>query len=117
MPQAPYTLRSSLTRRDSALLRDIVALHARRALHVPQAPYTLRSSLTRRNSALLRDIVAFHARRAFHGAKAPLRLLVADGFHDLGLEFLAELGVVVEQGLRGIATLGELRTLIAEPRA
>ena len=42
--------------------------------------------------------------------------MVTNGLHDLCLKFLAELGVVFEDFLAGVATLSEFRTLIAEPR-
>ena len=41
--------------------------------------------------------------------------LVVDDLHDLGLQLLAELGVVLQQRLHSVATLCQLGVTIREP--
>ena len=46
-----------------------------------------------------------------------LLLTTLDGFHNLGFQFLAQLGVVLEQALCGITSLGQFRLAVGEPTA
>ncbi len=59
-----------------------------------------------------RSMLLFKPPKVIGGESVPVVSALLDGFHDLGFQFLAEFGVVLQQRLHGLASLGQFAVLV-----